>query len=513
MMFQPQFSKHVFNSDILNQSIGTVSDLFPSQRSFSKKRKSIFEGCEGSFSKKRRHDKDKFVTLDILTAQITPQTTSFILNFQCKVCSKKFTKFGQYKSHINNDHKLSVQVQRVQNQTLETKKSNVKSKEIEVIEHGDNKVFGGRYGDHCLKCNNYSLLGNYRKPFSPKLHRSLLVESNVDFLQTIGYKVVMKKVPPIKTRNVVNLVDEEFIVGELKGEGGFAKVFSATLNNKDGEFEDVVLKVQKPANDWEWYLLNEVHARLNVMDHPDLGAGTEWSASFMSASRCLTYQDGSIIVSKLNKFGTVLDMINATNSADKTIVEPLAVLVTIELLGIVEILHSLNIIHGDIKPDNLMLTDCPTDTSTFIQLIDFGKAIDLNCFPKNALFDEYVKTSGLVTVEMREKRPYRHHIDYFGIAAVSYCLLFGQYIQIKKVGERWELKNSLKRWWKVEFWKSFFDAFLNIDKIDRDCLPSLISWRQEFLDLFERENMEVGIEKARSILIRKTATLKRRRTM
>ena len=63
----------------------------------------------------------------------------------------------------------------------------------------------------------------------------------------------------------------------------------------------------------------------------------------MSASRCLTYQDGSIIVSKLNKFGTVLDMINATNSADKTIVEPLAVLVTIELLGLVEILHSLNL--------------------------------------------------------------------------------------------------------------------------------------------------------------------------
>ena len=103
---------------------------------------------------------------------------------------------------------------------------------------------------------------------------------------------------------------------------------------------------------------------------------------------CITYQDGSIIVSKLNRFGTVLDMINATNSADKT------VLVTIELLSLVEILHSLNIIHGDLKPENLMLREYPRDLSRCIQMIDFGEA-------SNVLFDEFVITSGL----MREKRP------------------------------------------------------------------------------------------------------------
>ena len=512
-MFEPRFPNHVFKSDVLNQTFGTfssVNDNFTSPRSTSRKRKSIFDGCEESFSKKSRPTEEKFITLDIqAAAQPQPQsptkTTSFVLNFKCNSCSKKFTKLGQYKSHITNNHEVSVHGDRSQ----EIKKSIKLFKDVE-----DDEVLGGKYGDHCSKCHKYSIQGNYRKPFSPKLHRSLLVEMNVDLLQTVGYKVVDdKKVPPVKPRIVVKLVGEEFLVGELKGTGGFAKVFSATLNNKDGEFEDVVLKVQKPANDWEWYLLNEVHARLNVLDHPDLGVGTQWSGSFMSASRCLTYQDGSIIVSKLNKFGTVLDMINATNSADKTIVEPLAVLVTIELLGLVEILHSLNIIHGDLKPDNLMLTDFPTDLSRFIQLIDFGKAIDLKCFPSDALFDEFVKTSGLITVEMREKRPYRHHIDYFGIAAVSYCLLFGQYIQIKKVNERWELKNSLKRWWKIDLWKSFFDAFLNLDKLDRDCLPSLTSWRQKFRDVFESENMEVGIEKSRVILSRKTAAVKRGRTM
>ena len=114
---------------------------------------------------------------------------------------------------------------------------------------------------------------------------------------------------------------------------------------------------------------------------------------------------------------------------------------------------------------------------------------------------------------MREKKAYRHHIDYFGVAAIAYCLLFGQYLDVKKDRSGlWGLKGNLKRWWKVDFWKSFFDEFLNINVMDRDCLPSLISWRRRFLDLYKRENMQVGLEKARSLLRRKVVT-NRRRTM
>ena len=44
-----------------------------------------------------------------------------------------------------------------------------------------------------------------------------------------------------------------------------------------------------------------------------------------------------------------------------------------------------------------------------------------------------VKTDGLKCGEMREGRPWREHIDYYGIAATAYLLLFGSYMEIIKV--------------------------------------------------------------------------------
>jgi len=34
---------------------------------------------------------------------------------------------------------------------------------------------------------------------------------------------------------------------------------------------------------------------------------------------------------------------------------------------------------------------------------------------------------------MREGREWREHIDYYGIAATAYCLLFGTYMEVVKV--------------------------------------------------------------------------------
>ena len=103
----------------------------------------------------------------------------------------------------------------------------------------------------------------------------------------------------------------------------------------------------------------------------------------------------------------------------------------------------------------------------------------------------------------------RHHIDYFGVAAVAHCLLFGQYMEVRKTKARWMPRGNFKRWWSAD-WKGFFEDFLNIDGVDRDCLPSLTDWRQKLLVTFETENMRPRLDRARQVLSRKTSGDRRR---
>jgi len=503
----------------LNKTISSVEDLKLRRLVFPvKKRKSIFDGVDVSELKKRRKDEVTSSTEEDGGDKL--QSQKFILAFKCKECSLSFTKFGEFRQH-SASHEVDIAENNEVRELVKTHNESVNKSVSEPLKRLIKKKKLAKEGKSltsysCQDCSErFSVHSEFRKPFSMQLQKKLLEAMPTHFSQYPGFVRIHSSFPgrSIFPRSLVRLGQDEFLVGDLKGEGGFAKVFSASWRNGPDSEADSVLKVQKPGNDWEWYILNEVHNRLDTLQHPVLGPGPEWRASFMSSSRCYTYDDGSVIVSQLQKYGTLLDMINITSTADKDIVEPLAVHLTIEILGLVDLLHTMDFIHADLKPDNFMLKDLPgLANSSAIQIIDFGKAIDLKTIPEETVFDDVVETSGLKSVEMREKRPWRHHIDYFGVAAVVYCLLFGQYMEVSKVRGRWAPRGSYKRWWKTDFWKKFFDEFLNLQGADKKCLPSLIGWRQQFSDLFEREKMSAGLNKARDILERKCAA-RRRRTL
>ena len=173
--------------------------------------------------------------------------------------------------------------------------------------------------------------------------------------------------PHIVPEDQLSLGDDTFTVQEFVGEGGFARVFAAEWRqDSDGDHvEDVVLKIQMPVNDWEWYCLSVLHTRITRLSHPLKHSSSEhyWSQGFMSAPRCFTFRDGNILVAEYQRMGTMLDLVNLTKNTDKMIVEPIALYLTAELLGIMELLHSVRIVHNDIKPDNFLVTHTPNTRS------------------------------------------------------------------------------------------------------------------------------------------------------
>ena len=82
----------------------------------------------------------------------------------------------------------------------------------------------------------------------------------------------------------------------------------------------------------------------------------------------------------------------------------------------------------------------------------------------------------------------------------AYCLLFGKYIEVGTVKNRWVVKGSFKRWWQVKLWEQFFDDMLNPKGEEKECLPSLLEWRKKFLLLFEIEDLREGLVKAREVI-------------
>ena len=103
------------------------------------------------------------------------------------------------------------------------------------------------------------------------------------------------------------------------------------------------------------------YSRFDKLSHPLKDDGAEvWKDGFMSAPRCFTYRDGNILVTQYQRMGTLLDLVNLTKNSDKQIVEPLALYLTAELLGLLELLHSVRIVHNDVKPDNFLVRHTPS---------------------------------------------------------------------------------------------------------------------------------------------------------
>ncbi|EAW50355.1 BUB1 mitotic checkpoint serine/threonine kinase [Homo sapiens] len=291
------------------------------------------------------------------------------------------------------------------------------------------------------------------------------------------------KLPAIKPKTEFQLGSKLVYVHHLLGEGAFAQVYEATqgdLNDAKNK-QKFVLKVQKPANPWEFYIGTQLMERLKPsMQH-----------MFMKFYSAHLFQNGSVLVGELYSYGTLLNAINLyKNTPEKVMPQGLVISFAMRMLYMIEQVHDCEIIHGDIKPDNFILgngfleQDDEDDLSAGLALIDLGQSIDMKLFPKGTIFTAKCETSGFQCVEMLSNKPWNYQIDYFGVAATVYCMLFGTYMKVKNEGGECKPEGLFRRLPHLDMWNEFFHVMLNIP----DChhLPSLDLLRQKLKKVFQQ---------------------------
>ncbi|EGZ23889.1 hypothetical protein PHYSODRAFT_296145 [Phytophthora sojae] len=183
--------------------------------------------------------------------------------------------------------------------------------------------------------------------------------------------------------------------------------------------------------------------------------------------------------------------------------EVLAVYYGIRMLRCIELLHGAHVLHGDIKPDNWLMTpgnpslDLPKNLQELhddediqagdLYLIDYGRSIDLTLYPDRTVFRGNCHVKGFQSVEMLTQRPWTYQIDTFAFCGTMHCMLFGEYMEVKprrsaKGSTYWEIVKPFKRYWQVDMWKDFFHALLNV----RSCSdqPSLNDLRKRLENYF-----------------------------
>ncbi|XP_063234366.1 mitotic checkpoint serine/threonine-protein kinase BUB1 beta-like isoform X2 [Bacillus rossius redtenbacheri] len=302
-------------------------------------------------------------------------------------------------------------------------------------------------------------------PFSDELQEMVLKRQNFPKYFESDYVRCTSDLPFFKSSSTVILGSEKFMLSEIIGNGAYAKLMKATHLGSD---KLVALKIQNSSCDWEFYISRQIQKRLS---------DKSMVAAFIHPDAAFTFSNGSVLVLELLPYGNVLSVCNKVREkTGRCLNHLIATFWTRELLSIVRHLMKCNIIHGDMKPDNLMLHILPTVNLQVptLKLIDYGRSIDMLQFPAGTSFKKVVTTDDFQCIEMQTKQEWTYQTDLYGVAGIAHCLLFGSYMKTYKLKSReWTIESSCPRYVCREEWKNFFGTLLNIENCDKipDLLP------------------------------------------
>lgn len=342
-------------------------------------------------------------------------------------------------------------------------------------------------------------------PFSEELRCSILSSWQLQETNETQLFESTDKRPVLKADAVITVGDQQMKVLHHLASGAYARVYLAQVADSEETYLDddesfqvpsqmkVVLKADNSSTSacWEAYICCELRQRLKET----LGTAPRCVVDLQQA--CF-FNNGAILVFPYGPHGTLLDLVGQYKKQYRSCVpECLVLYFALELITTLEQVHSCSIIHADVKPDNILVIDLPSKAGflddfaeqgpSCLQLIDFGRGIDMTKFQPGTTFTHVVTTDGFVCTEMRDNRPWTFQTDWFGLLGCLHVLLFGDYMDVEKLpNNTWGIRNKFKRYWQQDLWNGLFSTLLNIPSCSE--LPDLTPFKLEIQSLLRNKS-------------------------
>ncbi|XP_051874357.1 mitotic checkpoint serine/threonine-protein kinase BUB1 beta [Pristis pectinata] len=298
--------------------------------------------------------------------------------------------------------------------------------------------------------NVNSISGN---PWDIETQNQLLLSLPIPLSSLQEFYVQNDPVPTFEVGRELNLGSQTFNIKQV-AEHEQCRMFygmdpSVTLSK-------AIIKVYSHRVPWDFYINQQLKMRL----------GSQFNKYFSQNQCCYLFDNGCVTVDQDKNSETLKDLSHIWESVP----EALVVFLTLDLLALVELMHTAEIVHGGIAPETLFLSPglynsaspCP-DGNSLVKLMDFTHSLDLRLQADVATFTGFPTVRSLPNRDFLLECTSAYQVDLLGIADTMHFLLFGGHLDVCKEGSLWILSPTSYRMelLYMELWNSFFEKILN----------------------------------------------------
>ncbi|XP_023658060.1 mitotic checkpoint serine/threonine-protein kinase BUB1 beta [Paramormyrops kingsleyae] len=211
--------------------------------------------------------------------------------------------------------------------------------------------------------------------------------------------------------------------------------------------ESVVVKVDFETVPWDFYVAAQLRSRL----------GPKSQKYFGYRSSCFFYMDGCITLSWGRCLSPLQDFLERSPFLQ------VAVSLTKQLLEMMEQMHSCRLVHGNIRPDTVLLRcrESGGDADSVLQMLDFSSCVDLDQQPEVMSAGDLPSAQAFIRQGLLSTSSSPYQVDLIGIAETVYMLVKKQTMNVVREDSEWKPTDDFTGTLHGHVWQEFFQKILN----------------------------------------------------